>query len=51
MNRLYLEGQGLDPNPALRPGFGKYHPIASNDASEGRAMNRRTNIVIQDQTP
>jgi hypothetical protein len=30
-------------------GFGRYHPIASNDTREGRAQeDRRINIVIQD---
>src|SRR5208283_4519720 len=44
----YLEEQGLDPNELSAVAFGKYHPIASNDSPEGRAQNRRINIVIQD---
>jgi chemotaxis protein MotB len=48
---VYLEGQGLDPNQLSAVAFGKYHPIASNDTPEGRAQNRRINIVIEDQTP
>jgi chemotaxis protein MotB len=47
----YRESQGLDPNQLSAVAFGKYHPIASNDTPEGRAQNRRINIVIQDQTP
>ena len=47
----YCESQGLDPNQLSAVAFGKYHPIASNDTPEGRAQNRRINIVIQDQTP
>jgi chemotaxis protein MotB len=47
----YLEEQGLDPNQLSAVAFGKYQPIASNDNPEGRAQNRRINIVIQDQTP
>jgi chemotaxis protein MotB len=46
----YLQEQGLDPNDLSAVGFGKYHPIASNDSLEGRAQNRRINIIIQDQT-
>jgi len=46
----YFESQGLDPNELAGASFGKYHPIASNDTSEGRAKNRRINIVIRDQT-
>jgi chemotaxis protein MotB len=47
----YFEAQGIDPNELSAVAFGKYHPIASNDTPEGRAQNRRINIVIQDQTP
>jgi len=47
----YLEGQGLDPNELSAVAFGKYHPVASNDTTAGRAQNRRINIVIQDQSP
>jgi chemotaxis protein MotB len=47
----YLEEQGIDPNELSAVAFGKYHPVASNDSREGRAQNRRINIVIQDQTP
>lgn len=47
----YFEAQGLNPNQLSAVSFGKYHPVASNDSSEGRAQNRRINIVIQDQTP
>jgi len=47
----YLEEQGIDPNQLSAVAFGKYHPVASNDSREGRAQNRRINIVIQDQTP
>jgi chemotaxis protein MotB len=47
----FLEPQGIDPNQLSAVAFGKYHPIASNDTPEGRAQNRRINIVIQDQTP
>jgi chemotaxis protein MotB len=31
----YLEGQGLDPNGLSAVAFGKYRPIASNDARRG----------------
>jgi chemotaxis protein MotB len=47
----YLEPQGIDPSQLSAVAFGKYHPIASNDTPEGRAQNRRINIVIQDQAP
>jgi len=47
----YLVDQGIDPNQLSAAAFGKYHPVASNDTPEGRAQNRRINIVIQDQAP
>jgi chemotaxis protein MotB len=47
----YLEQQGVDPNFLSAVSFGKYRPVASNDSAEGRAKNRRINIMIQDQTP
>ena len=47
----HLESQGIDPNSLSAVGFGKYHPIASNDTPEGRAKNRRIDIDIQDETP
>ena len=37
----------LDPR-MLRPvGCGEFHPVASNDTPEGRAMNRRVEIFIE----
>jgi len=47
----YFEAQGIDPNQLSAVAFGQFHPVASNDTPEGRAQNRRINIVIQDQTP
>jgi len=47
----FLEPTGIDPSQLSAVAFGKYHPIASNDTPEGRAQNRRIDIVIQDQTP
>lgn len=47
----YLIDQGIDPNQLSAVSFGQYHPIASNDTPEGRAQNRRINIVIQDRMP
>lgn len=44
----FLEGQGID-NKALRSvGRGESEPIASNDNPEGRANNRRVEIVIDE---
>lgn len=43
----YLSDQhGIDPTRLSGTGFGEYHPVASNDAKEGRQKNRRVEIVI-----
>lgn len=37
---------GIDPSRLTAGGRGEYNPVASNDTPEGRAMNRRTQIII-----
>jgi chemotaxis protein MotB len=36
----------IDPNRLIAAGRGQYNTLASNDTAEGRAINRRTRIVI-----
>jgi chemotaxis protein MotB len=43
VKRFALEG--TDPSLLVGAGYGEYHPVASNDTAEGRAMNRRVSIV------
>ena len=43
----YLETQGVDPNIISAKGFGDTHPVASNDTPDGRAQNRRIEIVLE----
>ena len=43
----YLTAQGVDPNIISAKGFGDAHPVASNDTPEGRAKNRRIEIVLE----
>lgn len=43
----YLESQGVSPNVISAKGFGDTHPVASNDTPEGRAKNRRIEIVLE----
>ena len=44
----YLFQQGnLKPERFTVAGYGEYHPIASNDTSEGRQENRRVEILLQ----
>lgn len=43
----YLEEKtGFDPSRLIAAGFGQYHPISTNDTDEGRAQNRRIDIVL-----
>ena len=43
----YLESQGVNPSVISAKGFGDTHPVASNDAPDGRAKNRRIEIVLE----
>ncbi len=43
---IYFEGKGLDPKKLMCNGYGKNFPIDSNDTSEGRAKNRRVEIMV-----
>lgn len=43
----YLVSQGVKPEKVRSLGRGEANPIASNDTPEGRANNRRVEIVIQ----
>jgi outer membrane protein OmpA-like peptidoglycan-associated protein len=42
----YLEGEGIDEDRIESVGFGEQRPIADNDSDEGRASNRRIEIVL-----
>lgn len=42
----YLIEKGVDPNLLSPAGYGQYRPVAPNDTEEGRAKNRRIEIVL-----
>jgi chemotaxis protein MotB len=42
----YLQDHGVDPRILEACGFSEYQPAASNSTREGRAKNRRVEIVI-----
>ncbi len=44
--RDYLVQQGVTEAMVTAQGFGKSHPIASNDTAEGRQRNRRVELVV-----
>lgn len=43
----YFGAHGVDPNILSAKGFGATRPIAPNDTPEGRAQNRRIEIVLE----
>jgi len=41
-----LVSDGVNPHEVAATGFGEFLPVASNATSEGRAKNRRTEIIL-----
>jgi chemotaxis protein MotB len=44
--RILQNKYGLEPTKIAAAGRGEYQPVATNDTNEGRALNRRTRIII-----
>lgn len=44
--RLLITRHRFSPERLSAAGYAEYHPIASNDTPQGRAQNRRVDIVI-----
>ena len=44
--RFLINSGGLDPGRLSAVGYGEFRPIASNETPEGRARNRRVDIVL-----
>lgn len=43
---LLLQEKGVAPTQLAAAGYGEYMPVTSNDTDEGKAQNRRTEIII-----
>jgi chemotaxis protein MotB len=43
----YFRSQGVNPNILSAKGFGDTHAVAPNDTPDGRAKNRRIEIVME----
>lgn len=44
--RVFTTGNGMDPLRITASGRGEFHPVKSNETAEGRASNRRTEIIL-----
>jgi chemotaxis protein MotB len=44
--RLFIELKAIEPDRVSAAGYAEYHPVASNDTEEGRAQNRRVDLVV-----
>jgi chemotaxis protein MotB len=44
--RLLIQRYGFPPGRLSAAGYAEYHPIASNNTPQGRAQNRRVDVVI-----
>lgn len=46
VTRFLVEHAGVNPTRISAQGYGEYMPLVSNDTAEGKAKNRRVNILI-----
>jgi two-component system, OmpR family, copper resistance phosphate regulon response regulator CusR len=44
--KLFIGHFGVDPIRLAASGYGEFYPVASNDTPDGRAANRRVDLVI-----
>ena len=46
MIKLFVERYHIDPARLSAAGYAEFHPVTQNETSEGRAQNRRVDVVI-----
>jgi chemotaxis protein MotB len=44
--RILLDQHAMPPNRLSAAGYSEFHPVASNESAEGRAENRRVDLVV-----
>lgn len=44
--KILLNNEELDKTRFSAVGYGEYHPVATNDTAEGRALNRRVEVSV-----
>jgi chemotaxis protein MotB len=47
ITRLMLETGAISPTRISAAGYAEFHPVAPNETAEGRALNRRVDLVIR----
>jgi chemotaxis protein MotB len=50
MARLFLELKAIPPERLSAAGYAEFHPVASNDSADGRAENRRVDLIVMPRT-
>ena len=50
MARMFVDQKLIPPERISAAGYAEYHPVASNDTAEGRAENRRVDLVVLPRT-
>jgi chemotaxis protein MotB len=50
MVKLFIEGYSIDPARLSAAGYAEFHPVSRNETPQGRAQNRRVDIVILNPT-
>lgn len=48
--RLFLDLKAIPPDRLSAAGFAEFHPVASNATAEGRAENRRIDLLVMPRT-
>jgi len=48
--RIFIGLQAIPPDRISAAGYAEFHPVASNDTPEGRAGNRRVDLVVLPRT-
>ncbi len=48
--RLFLEMKAIPADRLSAAGYAEFHPVATNDTAEGRAENRRVDLVVMPRT-
>ena len=46
MGRYLVEHSEIAPQRIIAAGYGEFRPVAPNDTREGRARNRRVDLVV-----